>query len=344
MSQPLPKASTEPSPLLFFQTVNAYQMTAAIKAAVELEVFTRIAEGKTSAREIADASAADERGMRILCDTLTIIGFLTKQDNSYQLTPDSALFLDRNSHAYLGGALEFLLSPMQIESFGNLTEAVRKGGTALAEQGSLAPEHPTWMRFARAMAPMMSIPAQMMAQIFAASAPQGKVKVLDIAASHGAFGIAVAQKFPQAEITALDWPNVLQVAEENARRAGISDRYHLLPGSAFEVDYGDDYDLILLPNFLHHFDAQTCETLLRKAHAALADGGRVMTLEFVPNEDRVSPPGPAMFSLVMLTNTPRGDAYTFSELESMFANAGFKQSRIHPLPPGLPSTVVISEK
>lgn len=340
MSHSLPA----PSPILFFDTVNAYQRTAAIKAAIELDIFTRIAEGKQSAREIAEASEADERGMRILCDTLTVMGFLNKQDDRYQLTRDSALFLDRRSPAFLGGAIEFLLSPMLKDSFEQLTDAVRKGGTMLAEEGSIAPEHPVWVRFARAMAPMMALPAQLMAQIIAENMPRRKLKVLDIAAGHGMFGITVAGALPQAEITALDWPNVLQVAEENARRAGVSDRYHLLPGSAFEVDYGDGYDLILLTNFLHHFDPQTCEQLLRKVHAALGDGGRAVTLEFVPNEDRVSPPGPAMFSLVMLGSTPRGDAYTFSELERMCANAGFTRSVIHPLPPGLPQTVVISEK
>lgn len=340
MSQPMPA----PSPILFFETVNAYQRTAAIKAAIELDVFTHIAEGKQSPREIAEASEADERGMRILCDTLTVMGFLLKQDERYQLTPDSALFLDRRSPAFLGGATEFLLSPMLKDGFENLTDAVRKGGTTLPEEGSIAPEHPVWVKFARAMAPMMALPAQMMTQIIAGRVGQRQLKVLDIAAGHGMFGITVAKALPNAEITALDWPNVLQVAEENARQAGVSDRYHLLPGSAFEVDYGDGYDLILLTNFLHHFDPQTCEQLLRKVHAALGEGGLAVTLEFVPDEDRVSPPGPAMFSLVMLGSTPQGDAYTFSELERMFANAGFKQSEMHPLPPGLPQTVVVSEK
>ncbi len=59
------------------------------------------------------------------------------------------------------------------------------------------------------------------------------VKVLDIAASHGLFGITVAQRLPKAHIYALDWANVLQVAQENAARQGLSDRYHLLPRERF---------------------------------------------------------------------------------------------------------------
>jgi methylase of polypeptide subunit release factors len=173
--------------------------------------------------------------------------------------------------------------------------------------------------------------------------PDRKLKVLDIAAGHGVFGIAVAERFPNAEIIALDWPNVLEVARENAQRAGVGTRYSTLPGSAFEVEFGSNYDLILLTNFLHHFDEATCVRLLEKAHGALAEGGRAVTLEFVPDEDRVAPPGAAGFSLVMLASTPHGDAYTFTELERMFKKAGFSQSELHELPPTF-QRVVISEK
>jgi O-methyltransferase len=100
---------------------------------------------------------------------------------------------------------------------------------------------------------------------------------------------------------------------------------------------------VLLTNFLHHFDTATCETLLRKVHAALADGGRAFTLEFVPNEDRISPPEAAEFSMMMLGGSPSGDAYIFSELERMFSNAGFARSEIHPLPSSI-EQVVISHK
>ena len=136
---------------------------------------------------------------------------------------------------------------------------------------------------------------------------------------------------------------MLEVAKENAQKAGDADRYNTLEGSAFDVEFGSGYDLVLLTNFLHHFDPPTCETLLRKVHGALADGGRAVTLEFVPNEDRVTPPDAAGFSMMMLTSTPSGDAYTFSELERMFANAGFSRSTLHPLPPTI-QQVVISEK
>ena len=335
-------AAQQPSPQLFFQTINAHQRTEALKAAIELEVFTAIGEGNTTAAEIAKRCQTSEKGMRVLCDYLTIMEMLTKQTDRYALTLDSSVFLDKCSPAYLGGATEFLCSPMLTEGFKHMAEAVRRGGTAMENDGAISPEHPVWVKFARGMGPMMAMAAPLMAKLADPTADR-KLKILDIAAGHGLFGIAFATNNPQAEITALDWKAVLEVAKENAVKAGVGDRYSTIEGSAFDVDFGSGYDLVLITNFLHHFDPPTCETLLRKVHAALADGGRAVTLEFVPNADRVTPPDAAGFSLVMLAGTPAGDAYTFAELERMFANAGFSRSTMQPLPPTI-QQVVISEK
>lgn len=338
MSAPDPNVS----PALIFDTVNAYQQSAAIKAAIELDLFTAIAEGSESAQEIAEKCGASPRGTRILCDYLTVVGFLTKESDRYRLTPDSAMFLDRRTPAYIGGIVDFLLSPMLTDGFKDLAAAVRKGGTVISEEGTVSAENPIWVQFARAMAPLQAMPAQLLAKLVNGESHR-KLKVLDVAAGHGVFGITLAQQNPNAEVTALDWPNVLEVARENAERAGVIDRYRLLAGSAFDVDYGSDYDIVLITNFLHHFDPPTCEMFLKKVRQSLAEGGRAVTLDFVPNEDRVSPPEAAKFSLVMLGSTPRGDAYTFSELERMFANAGFSRSELHPFPPNI-NQVVISDK
>ncbi|HEX5886951.1 MAG TPA: class I SAM-dependent methyltransferase [Pyrinomonadaceae bacterium] len=335
-------AAQQPSPLLFFQTVNAHQRTEALKAAIELEVFTAIGEGNTTAPQIAKRCQTSEKGMRILCDFLTTMEMLTKQGGHYALTLDSATFLDKRSPAYVGGAIEFMCSPELTDAAKNMTEAVRKGGTAMEGEGTVSGENPVWVKFARGMAPIMAMPAQMIAKLVDPNAER-KLKILDIAAGHGLFGIAFATQNRQAEITAVDWKPVLEVAKENAQKAGVSDRYHTKEGNAFDVDFGTGYDLVLLTNFLHHFDPPTNETLLRKVRAALADGGRAITLEFVPNEDRVTPPDAARFSMQMLIGTPSGDAYTFPELERMFANAGFSRSTLHALPPTF-QQVVISEK
>lgn len=338
---PGPKADSQPTPSLFFDTANAHQRTEALKAAVELNVFTAIGEGKTTAKEVAQACGAAERGARILCDYLVVIGFLTKQDGRYGLTPDTAMFLDKRSPAYLGGTLEFLLTPQLVDNFKSLTETVKRGGS-VPNSAPVQPESEMWVKFARAMVPMMALPSQLIAPMVDTDAKQ-PLKILDIAAGHGMYGIAFARRNPHAQITALDWPNVLEVAKENAAAAGVSDRYQTIPGNAFEVDYGAGYDIVLLTNILHHFDVATCESMLGKVSAALKNGGRAVTLEFVPNPDRVSPPQAAAFSMMMLGSTPSGDAYTFAELDQMFRKAGFARSDMHELPPTI-ERVVISYK
>lgn len=330
------------TPELFWETITGFQRSAAMKAAVELEVFTKIAEDNKTVAAIAEACGASARGVRILCDSLTVMGFLTKSEGEYGLTELSAAFLDKKSPMYIGSTVDFLMSPMQKRGFEELTNAVVQGGSNITDGGSLDPESPMWVTFARSLVGMM-MPS---AQAIAANAgfdPDQKLKVLDIAAGHGIFGIMIAQHYKNAEIYALDWANVLQVARENAERFGVADRHHLIEGSAFDVDFGTGYDVVLLTNFLHHFDRETCENLLRKIHASLADGGKVMTLEFIPNDDRVSPPSEAMFSLVMLAATPAGDAYTFAELKTMFEAAGFMNNQHIPLAP-MPQHLVISIK
>src|SRR4051812_23732153 len=121
------KASTfsPPSPQLFFDTINAYQRTEALKSAIELDLFTAIDNGQNTAASLAKQLGATERGVRILADYLTMVGFLKKQGSTYSLTPDSAMFLSSNSPACLNSAVRFLSSPMLTEDFKQLTGAVR---------------------------------------------------------------------------------------------------------------------------------------------------------------------------------------------------------------------------
>jgi ubiquinone/menaquinone biosynthesis C-methylase UbiE len=189
------------------------------------------------------------------------------------------------------------------------------------------------------MGAVMRLPAELLAGL-AGGSPERPLRVLDVAVGHGLFGIAVARRYPKATVTALDWPSVLAVAAENAKREGVGDRHRLLPGDAFTTDWGGPYDVVLLTNFLHHFDLPTCGRLAAKARAALAPGGRALTLEFVPDADRVNPPATAGFALTMLATTAAGDAYTFAEYEGVFAAAGFARSEFHPLPPTAQQAVV----
>ena len=334
--------SSEPTPERIHQTLNAHQQTAALKAAIELDLFSAIDEGHHSADDIARRLQTSERGVRILSDYLTILGFLRKQDGRYSLSEDATLFLSRRSPHYMGTIVEFLTNEQLFENLARLSEAVRRGGTANERGDNREPNDALWVSFARSMAPLTVPAAHFIAQLL--EAREGRpMRVLDIAAGHGMYGITLARQNPKAQVTAQDWPAVLEVAKENAKKAGVADRYTARPGSAFEAELGVEYDVVLLTNIFHHFDKETCVQLMRRAHQALKADGRAVTLEFVPNEDRVSPPAEAAFSLLMLAGTDGGDAYTFSEYQEMFRKAGFSETSLHALP-AIPQHVLISEK
>ena len=339
--QPVPSEAPV-TPVVIFDMLNAHQRTAALKAAIELDLFRAIGQGPGDVASIAKHCKASERGIRILCDFLTINNILQKENGHYRHSPTSAAFLDPNSPSCLASVAQFMSNTAMLEPFQRLADVVRAGRTSLPGDGSVEPENPVWVQFAETMAPMMAPMVGPLGKIVN-DGQTGPMRVLDIAAGHGLFGIEVAKQNPQAHVTALDWAPVLRVALENARKAGVADRYDMLPGSAFEVKFGGPYDAVLLTNFLHHFDKPTCVNLLKKVHAALRPGGCAATLEFVPNEDRVSPPTPAAFSMIMLTSTAAGDAYTFGELSAMYTEAGFHDVLAHPIPMS-PHTVVIGRK
>lgn len=334
----------EPSaPIKFFEAMRAYQLTAALKAAIELDLFTTIGAGRGTILDIAEYVRASQRGVRILCDFLTITGFLVKTfketEPHYVLTADSAMFLSKSSPAYVGVATAFLGSDFVTEQFRDLVAVVRAGGPVRKEP-EIDRDLPMWTDFARSMAPIAYPVAERVEKLVRTSKP---IKVLDIAAGHGMFGLLIAQNNPKAQIVALDWPSVLAVARENAERFGVADRYSLRPGDALKVALGGPYELVLATNLLHHWDPATIRLFLKKAHDSLASGGRVVVVEFAPNDDRVTPAPAAAFALTMLANTPAGDAYTVNEHFEMLTQAGFTQVSSHALLP-TPQTAIIGVK
>jgi 2-polyprenyl-3-methyl-5-hydroxy-6-metoxy-1,4-benzoquinol methylase len=328
-----------PSPFLIFDTIMAQQRTSALRASIELKLYTAIAQGAHTVEALAAACQASTKGLRVLCDFLTVAGFLTKSDDGYGLTSDSEFFLVEGSPAFVGGAMAFLFHPQIERGFSHVLEAVRKGGTVLPEEGTVSYDNPVWVDFARGMGPMMMPAGNLIAGLTAGSGP---LKVLDIAAGHGMFGILIAQRNPEAEIYALDWKNVLAVAHENAVKLGVADRWHAVEGSAFTTDFGSGYDVVLVTNFIHHFDFPTNVALIEKLQAAMKPGGTMAILESVVNDDRVTPAGAATFAMTMLTTTAAGDVYSFREIEAMCAEAGLPQVSHHSVP-GAPHTITLAK-
>jgi hypothetical protein len=163
LAQPLPHttaaeqaAPAAPSPVLFFETIRAFQQSVTLKAAVDVELFTAIAEGAETLPELAARCRASERGLRIVADYLAALGFLTKEDGRYKLTQESFMFLNRHSPAYVGSAVNFLFAPEMLDVYRDFTSVVREGTSHVP---SMEPDNPIWVNFARSIQRPTSFPA-----------------------------------------------------------------------------------------------------------------------------------------------------------------------------------------
>lgn len=316
----------------------SYQKTAAMSAAIKLDIFTIIGGSRKSAQQIAEAAGCSVRGVRILCDFLCVIGLLEKDTDLYNLGDDAKRFLDRSSPACIADIIDFFAAPETVDQVMRDSVSYIKAGGA-SGLTNVSSDNPVWVKFALAMVPFSSVEAKRTAAYMAKRAMKPR-HVLDVAAGHGLFGIEAAKLSGDAFVTAIDWANVLEVAKKNASAAGLAERYRTVSGNAFDVDWGTGYDLILLPNILHHFDPQGCIRLLAKSKQSLCEGGSVFIIEMVPNADRISPPEQAAFAFLMLATTPLGDAYTAGEYEEMAQKAGLSLANSMRL---LPTPVTLME-
>jgi len=334
------ESTPETLPHTIFGILQSAQRVAALTTAVELDLFTVIGDRDSSPDDVAAHCHASTRGVRVLCDYLCVLGLLQKQQGRYRETAEAALYLDRRSpHFIADAAIQMYTGGPFAEGFERLTQAVRNGGTALASAGSLAPEHPCWVQFALARTPIGASNGKRLATLLD-SASSGAIRVLDIACGHGHHGIAIAKSNPRAEIFAQDWPAVLDVAVGNAREAGVSERYHTIPGDVFSVTFRERYDLVLITNFLPDFGPAECEHLLTKVRHILTNDGRAVALQWIPDDDRLSPPSAPSLALSLLAETPSGDVYTYPELAEMFRRAGFARTELRELGPSVQRVVV----
>ena len=232
-----------PSPFRLFKQLMRFTLPTRSGVQSNSIYLPQLAQAIARQQQFAQQCSVSERAARILCDFLVVSEFLTKSGQEYALTADTAMFLDRNSTAYIGTCTRFLLSDALRKHFLALPDAVRYGGST--DRVVVDPESHVWVDFARSMAPMMMMASQELAKLVVPDQTR-PLKVLDIAAGHGLFGIALLQANAAAKVTAVDWKNVLEVARENAEKFGVADRYSTLPGSIFDVDIGSGYDLVII--------------------------------------------------------------------------------------------------
>ena len=302
--------------------MSSAQLAYALKTGFRLGLFEQMSTGERTVDELADASNLSAYRARALANFLASHGVLQKNADCYSLPKEFKPYLTKGSDQNVTSCLDFLTAPFVLDAHANLSATLTDG----LETDTTEANHQVWELYADSMGPIVRNTCRQIASYVSPQLQGGSTRVLDVSASHGYYGIEIAQQASSARITALDWENVLAKTASNVKAAGLQDRFDYMAGSAFDVDFGQQFDLILLPAFLHHFGPADCQQMVEKTFSALKPGGRLMVIDYMSDNEGVGTI-PASFDLLMAATTSQGSVYKVSEIEHMLQNAGFGQVR-----------------
>lgn len=312
-----------------------------LEAAVRHRIFDVLDAGPRSIEQLQKETGASLRGLRAVLNTLVGLEMLRRDEQGrYALTPESAMYLVRGKPDYLGGFLLHTSSHL-LPRWMQLGEIVRTGKPAIRvnreEEGAAFFE-----QFVEDLFPLGRAAVQALAGALGIAEATKPVRVLDLAAGSGVWGIVLAQKSPHVRVTAVDWPNVLTVTRRVAQREGVADRFEYVGGDLHEADFGSGHDIAILGNILHSEGEARSRRLLQKTFAALAPGGTAAIAEFLVQNDRTGPSRGLIFGVNMLVNTEEGDVFSFEEIRRWLEEAGFRNARTVECPG--PSPLIVATK
>lgn len=288
----------------------------------EMDLFSLLAERPMTLDEIIVEKKADHRGMAILLDALTSLGFLTKEDNTYQTEASAAPFLKKGAPASVLPMVLHLSTLWQ--TWSRLTNVVRGEPAAkLKEQGALAEGH-----IRAFIGAMHTMAARTAPEVVAAVDSGGARRLLDVGGGSGSYTIAFLDAVPDMTVTLFDLPEVVKMAGERLGAAGMMDRVTLVPGDFYQDELPSGHDLAFLSAIIHQNSPAQNEALFRSIHRALNPGGRIVVRDHVMSPDRTDPLEGALFAVNMLVGTPEGGTYTYSEIEKWLSAAGFERIRL----------------
>ena len=313
-----------PGPERLAQFAFSFAPPLLLQTAVELQVFDFLDQSPLSLEEISSRTGASLRGLRALLNALVGFEFLARSDDGrYALTPESETFLVRSKPAYRGDFFKFV--PRHIQNWLKLKDAVQSGEpVAMGDSEQELPEF-----FRELVKPLFNInfaPATTLAAEL--KTKRAINNVLDLGAGSGVWGIVLAAHFPEARVTAVDFPAVLEVTKQTAEKHGVADRFRFSAGDLLTADFGADYDVAILGHILHSEGEKRSRQLLAKVFNSLALGGTIAIAEWLVNKTRTAPSHSLMFAVNMLVHTKEGDTFSFEEISRWSFEAGFRDARL----------------
>jgi len=331
------EVGTPVTPERIYQFAFGYAPPLVLEAAIRHHVFDALDSGPKSLEAIHEATGASKRGLSAILNFLVGFDFLRKVGEKFVLAPESAAFLVSTKPGFQGGLIRHT-SEQLLPIWLQLNEVVATGRPAKSvnQQG---PGSELFQQFVSDIFPMSYNVAQELARYLALSGP---VRVLDLAAGSGVWGIALAQSAPEVRVTAIDWHGVIPVTQKTVGRFGLTERFSYREGDLLETDFGSGYNVATLGHILHSEGAERSKALLKKTFAAMAPGGTIAIAEFLVNAERTGPLNGLTFAINMLVNTDCGDTFSFEEISEWLRNAGFKEART--LATHGPSPLVLATK
>lgn len=305
------------------ETIRGFMPSRVLLTALELDVFTAVQRSALppGAEELARSLGTDPRATRVLLDALVALGVLARHGPGYVNAPAAARYLAAGSPDDASTALRHNLSLWR--TWSDLTEVVRQGHPV--QHREMDGRGDDWtVPFIAAMHRNAAVRAPMVVR---AVGTAGVRRLIDIGGGSGAYAIAFARERADLEAEVFDLATVTPIARRNVEAAGLPAQVRTREGDLRRDAFGEGWDLALLSAICHMLGPDGVRDLLRRVHAALAPGGRVVIQDHVMAEDRTAPRAGALFAVNMLAGTPEGGTYTEGEYRAWLAEAGFAEVR-----------------
>src|SRR4030081_2335972 len=270
------------TPERLMQFGSAYAPPLIIGAAARNKVFDTLAGGPKTVEEVAKATGCSIRGLRAIMNALVGLDLLSKEGNKYSLTPESEAFLVSNKPGTLAGFFPMNMRRL-IPLWLKLDEIVRTGRPAEARNE----EHPGTEFFTELVEniiPASYASARALADHLKVAEAKQPIRVLDVAAGSGIWGIVLAQKSSQVQVTAVDWAGMIHTTKQVTQKFGVADRFKFIEGDIAEADFGSGYDIATLGHILHSEGQDRSRHLLKKTFGALKPGGTIAIGDWLVKE------------------------------------------------------------
>lgn len=293
------------------EAAHGYQRSMLVFAALKFGVFAALERGRADAAAVARRVGADPRRLAVLMDGLAAMGLLRKAGARYRNGKVASSFLAEGPRSMAS----ILLHHRDCwDDWSRLEETVRAGRKGRARGGD------EQENFIRGMEDNARERAARVASRFRLRSGE---RLLDLGGGPGTYAAEWARRYPGAAVTLFDTRETLRITRRILGEKGASRSVRLIGGDFLADPIGGPYDFVWISQILHAYSEKDCRALLRKARRALSPGGRVAVQEFLVDERRTSPPGPAFFSVHMVAVTEGGRAYSAREVARMLRAAGF---------------------